>query len=132
MVVALAAIVLLLSGTKTYAQLAAAAAAALVPGALLAALGRASPFSRNIAPSFVLVLGGLLLAGHLYASLTAAECPAAVGRSAGVLAGGVARREPLAHVGSAGCSGWRRSPCRRSLATGLAARKFLIDAATGY
>ncbi len=45
-------------------------AAALVPGIVLAALGRANPFSAQIAPTFVLVLGGLLLAGHWYASLT--------------------------------------------------------------
>jgi hypothetical protein len=131
LVVALTAMVLLMSGTKTYAQLAAAAAVALAPGALLGAVGRANPFSRSIAPSFVLLVGGLLLAGHLYASLTPlcallllfapmglwlAELPAVV-------------RWPL----------WQRGLLQlaavalpATVATGLAARQFLEDMATGY
>jgi hypothetical protein len=69
LVVAAAGIVLSLSGTISYGQLALASAAALGPGALLVALGMARPFSPHLAPLLVLVLGGLLLAGHLYAGL---------------------------------------------------------------
>jgi len=130
-VVALTAIVLLLSGTKTYAQLAAAVAAALAPGALLGAAGRASPFSRTIAPSFVLLVGGLLLAGHLYASLTAENALLLLFAPLGLWLG------ELPAVGR--WPNWQRGLLQlsavalpASVAAGLAARQFLEDMATGY
>ncbi len=131
LVVALAAIVLLLSGTKTYAQLAAGAAAALAPGAVLAAIGRGQPYSRNIVPGFVLVLGGLLLAGHQYASLTAQNALLLLVAPLGLWLGElpVVSRWPR----------WQRGLLAIAavalpalLATALAARKFLEQTATGY
>jgi uncharacterized membrane protein YhaH (DUF805 family) len=131
LVVALTAIVLLLSGTKTDAQLSAAAAAAIAPGAALAAAGRARPFSRLIAPSFVLLWGGLLLAGHLYASLTSASALLLLLAPLGLWLGelpAVARwpnwRRGLLGLAAAGLPA--------SVAAGLAVRQFLEDTATGY
>ena len=131
LVVALTAIVLLLSGTKTYSQLSAAAAAAIAPGALLGAFGRSNPFSRSIAPSFVLLLGGLLLAGHLYASLTPLNALLLLLAPLGLWLGELPTvgRWPV----------WQRGLLQlaavalpAAVATGLAARQFVEDMASGY
>jgi hypothetical protein len=131
LVITLTATVLMMSGTKTYGQLAAAAAVALAPGALLAAVGRANPFSRSIAPSFVLLWGGLLLAGHLYASLTALNALLLLVAPLGLWLGELSplRRWPA----------WQRALVQLAavalpagVATGLAARQFLENMATGY
>jgi hypothetical protein len=131
LVVTLTAIVLMLSGTKTYGQLGLGAATALAPGALLCAIGRTSPFSRSIAPSFVLLLGGLLLAGHLYASLTPVNALLLLLAPLGLWLG------QLPAVGR--WPKWRRGLLElaavalpAAAATGLAARQFVEDMAAGY
>jgi hypothetical protein len=125
------AIVLLLSGTKTYAQLAGAGAVALVPGIALAVLGRFNSCSPRIVPVFVLVLGGLVIAGHWYASLTPPSALLLFVAPLGLWLG------ELPAVGR--WPGWRRGllalaavALPLSLAMGLAARKFLEDTAGGY
>ena len=100
-------------------------------GVLLAGLGRASPFSRSIAPSFVLVLGGLLLAGHLYASLTPPSALLLLVAPLGFWLAELplARRWPLWQRGLLGLTAVALPAI---VATGLAARKFLEETATGY
>jgi hypothetical protein len=131
LVVALTASVLLLSGTKIYAQLAAAAAAALAPGALLATAGRSAPFSRTIAPSFVLLVGGLLLAGHLYASLTPENALLLLIAPLGLWLAELpaVRRWPRWQRGLLGLAA---VALPAAVAAGLAARQFLEDMAADY
>ncbi len=107
---AAATLVLLMSGTKTYAQLAGAAAAALLPGLMLGMGKRTGPFSEHLAPAFVLVLGGLVIAGHWYASLTplGALLLFVAPRGCGWAN---CRRSP-GGIGGAGLVAWRRSLCR--------------------
>ncbi len=125
------AIVLLLSGTKTYAQLAGAAAAALVPGVLLGLAGWSKAFSGHIVPSFVLLQGGLLLAGHQYASLTPLNALLLLIAPLGLWL------EELPAVTR--WQSWQRGLVALAavglpvlVAVGLAARKFFEDMASGY
>jgi hypothetical protein len=126
-----ATLVLLMSGTKTYAQLAGAAAAALLPGLALGMGKRTSPFSAHLAAAFVLVLGGLVIAGHWYASLTPLGALLLFVAPLGLWLG------ELPAV--SGWRSWRRGlvalaavALPLSLAIGLAARKFAEDTAGGY
>jgi hypothetical protein len=131
LVIAGSGIVLLLSGTKTYAQLAGAAAAALVPGVLLALAGRGRTFSGHIVPGFVLLLGGLLLAGHQYASLTPLNALLLLVAPLGLWLGELPTvtrwrswQRGLVALAAVGLPVF--------LAAGLAARKFLEDTASSY
>jgi hypothetical protein len=67
----MASVVLAMSGSQTYGQLAAALPAVWAPLALLATLSCTRILAEPTAAMLVLLYGGLLLCGHLYAELTA-------------------------------------------------------------
>ena len=131
LVLSLAAPVLAMSGTKTYGQLAASGAAALFPGVAAAAAGWTGGFSRRMAPAFVLLLGGMLLTGHLLANLTVTN---AVLLLLAPLAMWIDRLSIVGHWAA-----WQRGALAlvaaalpAGAAVALAAQKFLEDMASGY
>ena len=73
MLVSLGAVVLAMSGSQTYGQLAGALPAVWVPMAVLATFSRTRIFTKQTPAMLVLLYGGLLLCGQLYAELTAAN-----------------------------------------------------------
>ncbi len=73
MLVSLGAVVLAMSGSQTYGQLASALPAVWVPMAVLATFSRTRIFTKQTPAMLVLLYGGLLLCGQLYAELTAAN-----------------------------------------------------------
>jgi hypothetical protein len=127
-VAALAAAVLLMSGSQTYGQLAAALPAAMLPALLIAAGQRPAPRISSFVPSFVLLFGGLLLCGHLYATLTTLNALLLFVAPLGIWAGEL----PRVHTARA----WQRAAVQlvatitpAAIATGLALSQFLKDMA---
>jgi hypothetical protein len=130
---ALATAVLGMSGSQVYGQVAAILPAVLAPVVLLAIPLRTIIGRSEIAPIFVLLLGGMLLCGFLFAELTALNAALLFFSPLALWIGAI----PVVR----GFKAWQRFAflifavlVPAGIAFGLATHKFLIDMAefAGY
>lgn len=128
LVSALGAVALAMSGSQVYGQVAAILPATLIPVVLLAFALRTTFQLPDVAPLFVLLFGGMLLSGYLFAELTAVNALLLFFSPLMLWVGRIPAIRNL--------NGWQRGAIQilavlipSGIAFGLALHKFLIDMA---